>query len=294
MFSRRIVDLTFMLGEGDFGEAGLDTVTLSGLRCSANITKAGGASMSMLDLRVWGMSLEQMNKLTVLNKLAYPQQRFNVVTVSAGDEDAGTSVVFRGTIQEAWADGRNPPDMMFHVSAFSGLFESIKAVPPTSYKGSVDAATVFAGIALQMGFSLENSGVTGTVLNDPYLPGALGDQLRSVARAAHVSYLIEPAEGILAIWPKGGSRNGQIIEVSSATGMVGYPSFTQNGIQITTLYNPSLVFGRNIRVASAFGSANGTWTIANVSHNLDSDLPGGEWFSEIECTLLGQEVGIHG
>lgn len=293
MFSRRIIELTFMLGEGDFGEAGMDTVTLSGLRCSANITKAGGVSMSNLDLRVWGMSLDQMNKLTVLNKLAYPQQRFNTVVVSAGDEDSGLSVVFQGTIQEAWADGRDAPDMMFHVAAFSGLFESIKAVPPTSFKGTVDVATVVAGIAQQMGLSLENSGVTGKIA-DPYLPGALGSQLRSIARAAHISYHIDTTDQTLAIWPQGKSRDGELVEVSAASGMVGYPAFTQNGVQLVTLYNPSLVFGRSIVVKSQLTAANGTWVIASVSHNLDSDLPGGQWFTEIECNLLGQEVAIIG
>lgn len=290
-FAKRFIDLKFQLGEGSFGSGGADTVSLSGLRCSANITKAGGVSMSNLDLKAWGMPLDTMNRLTVLNKLALPQARFNTVTVSAGDEESGASVCFQGTIQEAWADGRNAPDVMFHVSAFSGLFETIKAVPPTSYSGTVDVATVVAGIAQQMSLSLENSGVTAKIAT-PYLPGSLGSQLKAIAQAAHINYQIDTAEQVLAIWPKGKARDGEIIELSPSTGMIGYPSFTQNGVQILSLYNPSLVFGRKVSVKSDFTAANGTWVIASISHNLDADIPGGVWFTEIECTLLGQEVAI--
>lgn len=292
-FSRRIIDLEFQLGEGDFGEAGVNTVKLTGLRCTADISKAGGASMSQLDLRVFGMPLDVMNKLTVLNKLAFQQQRFNSVIVSAGDTDSGVAAVFGGTIQEAWADGREAPDVFFHVSAFSGMFEFSKPIPPTSYNGSVDVATALGGIATQMGYSLENSGVTGKIQSG-YWPGTLGAQLKAVCRHANVDYLLDPVNRVLAVWPKGTSRDGAAIEISAQTGMVGYPAFTQNGLQFTTIYNPSLVFGRTVNITSDFTAANHAWTVAAISHNLDTLTPGGRWFTEVECTLLGQAVGIYG
>lgn len=292
-FAKRIINLRFQLAQGSFQGDSSDTIALDGFRCSANITKAGGVSMSNLDLKVWGIPLADMNTLTVLNKLAFPQVRYNNVTVLAGDELNGVSVCFQGTIQEAWADGRNAPDVMFHVSAFSGLFETIKPVPPTSYSDTVDVALVVSGIAQQMGLNLENSGVEGKIAT-PYLPGSLGAQLKSIAQAAHINYFIDREQQVLAIWPKGQARDGKAIELSPETGMIGYPSFTQNGIQIMSVYNPSLVFGRVVSVKSDFTAANGNWVIASISHNLDAGVPNGLWFTEIECTLLGQEVAIIG
>lgn len=288
--SRRI-DLQFRLGTGAFGADGSNTVTLSGLRCIANVTKAGGVSMSQLELRVFGMDLEVMNRLTILNKLRYTDSRFNSVTVSAGDDENGTAVCFTGIISEAWADIQAAPDAIFQVSAFTGLLESVKPVPPVSYRGSVDVATVLAGIAAQMQptRTLENSGVAAQI-SDPYLPGTLRDQALSVARAAGINMLID--DTVLAIWPQGSTRGGLVPLIAPETGLVGYPRFTQNGIQLTTLYNPSLAFGQRVEVRSALTPANGQWVVASVAHNLSAQEPGGPWFSQIECGLIGQATPI--
>lgn len=292
-FTKRRIDLRFQLGQGSFGNDGSDTVDISGLRTSASITKAGGVSMSQLELRVWGMPLDTMQKLTVLNKLAYEQERANTVTVTAGDDEAGMSVCFQGTIKEAWADGSGAPEMVFIVSAYTGLLDAVKPVPPTSYRGPVDVATVMSGIGLQMTppRTLENSGVD-TVIDCPYLPGTLRDQALAVARAAHCNMLID--EQVLAIWPLGQTRGALQALISAETGLIGYPQFTQNGIALSTLYTPSLTFGQTVRVQSALGAANGSWTIASVQHNLDAELPGGQWFTRIECGLINHEAPILG
>lgn len=292
-YVRRIINLQFKLGKGSFGADGADTVDLTGLRASVNIAKSGGVSMSELDMRVYGIPLPIMNQLTILNKLRYTDARFNTVTVSAGDEESGVAVCFTGIISEAWADGSAAPDVAFIIKAQTGLLEAIKPVAPVSYKGSVDVATVMSGIAAQMQpiRSLENSGVNIQIA-DPYLTGTLRDQALSVARAAAINMLID--DTVLAIWPYGLARNGQVAAINAQTGMVGYPAFTQNGIRVTTLYNPSLVFGRTVEVKSDLDPANGRWVIASINHALDSELPGGKWFSTIECGLIGQETPIVG
>lgn len=296
-FAKRRIDLEFRLGKGSFGANAAggenNSVKLSGLRCIVNISKAGGVSMSSLDLRVFGMELEAMNRLTVLNMLRYTDARFNTVTVSAGDDENGMAVCFTGIINQAWADMRSPPDAVFHVSAHTGFMEAVKPVSPVSYKGVVDVATVLAGIAAQMQpvRSLENSGVDVRISN-PYLPGTLRDQALAVAKAAAINLLID--DTVLAIWPKGQTRKGAVPHISPTSGLVGYPVFTQNGVQLTTVYNPNLVFGQRIEVRSELEPANGFWTVAGVTHNLSCEVPGGPWFSQVECGLIGQSVPIVG
>ena len=290
---RRKIDLSFTLGTGSFGESGADTVEISGLRTSATITKSGGVSMSQLELRVWGMPLDTMQKLTVLNKLAYAQERANNVTVRAGDDENGMGVVFTGTIKEAWADASNPPDVEFTVSAFTGGLDAVRPVAPTSYNGPVAVDVALSSIAAQMvpPRTLENSGVQ-TILDSPYLPGTLRDQALAVARAARCDMLID--DNVIAIWPSGQARGGLSLDISPETGLVGYPQFTQNGIALTTLYTPSLVFGQKIKVTSGLGAANGEWQVAAVQHSLDAEIPGGQWFTRIECGLLGAPAPVIG
>lgn len=289
----RKINLSFSLGEGSFGEGGTDTVNITGLRTSTTITKAGGASMSTLDLRVWGMPLDTMQKLTVLNKLAYEQERFNSVTVTAGDDETGMGVVFTGTIKEAWADGGNPPDIAFICSAFSGGLDAVRPVAPTSFNGPVSVDVLLSSVGAQMvpPRTLENSGVQ-TILESPYLPGTLRDQALAVQRAARCNIFID--DQVIAIWPLGETRGGLTLALSPESGLVGYPQFTQNGIALTTLFTPSLTFGQRIDVTSGLAAANGSWTVAAVQHTLDAELPGGQWFTRVECGLLGHPAPIIG
>lgn len=292
-FSRKIINLRFELGAGDFGAPGLDTVDLTGLRTTVDITHAGGNSLSLAEIRIWGMPLDVMNKLTLLNVYATPERVNNRITISAGDEDGGVAVCFVGGIQEAWADGSDPPGIAFHVSAASAFVENIRPIPPTTFSGYVDVALVVSGIAAQMGLSIENNGVTGR-LADPYFPGSLGAQLESICRAADIEYHIDTIARVVAIWPRRGHRDGPSIVVSSETGLIGYPTFTQNGVRLRSLYNPNMIFGRKLEVRSQLSPACGTWVVANVNHNLDAEVTGGQWATEVECTLFGHSTPIPG
>lgn len=296
-FTRRRIDLQFRLGTGAFGQDGANTVSLQGLRTIANISKAGGVSMSRLELRVFGMDLDVMNRLTILNKLRQYDTRFNTVTVSAGDNENGTAVCFQGIIMSAWADLSGAPDSVFVVTAQSGYLDALRPIAPTSYTGSVDVATVIAGIGEQMQpkRALENSGVNIRIAS-PYLPGTAMAQLTAISKAANINCVLDslPTRGgeVIAIWPAGLTRNGQVPVISAATGLVSWPRYTQNGIQLTTLYNPSLTFGQRVEVRSQLTPANGQWAIASVTHNLSAEMPGGPWFTQVDCALIGQVTPI--
>ena len=286
-YVHRKIDLTFTLGTGTFGESGADTVTLSGLRVAANITKAGGTSMGAAQIRVYGLTESKMNQLSTLGLLVTEVRR-NTVSVSAGDDVSGMSLVFEGTINDGFVDFAGAPDVAFNISAFVGLFDAIKPVPPRTYRGSADAAVIMADIAAQMGFAFENSGVSGILLSNPYFPGTAREQARRYAQAADINWLLD--NRTLAIWPKGAARGDQVPLVSPETGMVGYPAYTSQGVRVTTLYNPALAHGGKVEVRSSLKAACGMWVIQTLDYNLESETPGGAWFSSFEAARPGVAV----
>jgi len=290
-FARRIINLRFLLDSGSFNAKGDDLVDITGLRVSANVTKAGTASNADCELRIWGMPLSLMNRLTVLNKLAFGEQVNNTVIVSAGDEDKGVSVLFQGTIQEAWVEAKQAPDVMFYVRATSGMYKALKPIPPTSYRGGVDGAVALSGLAQQIGLQFTNHGVTGKIRN-PYWPGAAKQQLDKMCQALHCIAFVDDVTHVLHVWPKGQARQDPAILLSPATGLVGYPSYTQNGIAVRSLYNPNLSFGRTVKIESDLLPACGEKVIIAISHNLDANMPGGGWFSEVQCALIGAPLPI--
>lgn len=284
-FTHKQIAISFDLGKGSFGESGFDRVKLGGsLRASANITIAGVYAFSTMDLTVSGMTLSNMNALTTLGQNIAALRR-NVVTVEAGDAGTGLSVVFRGQIQEAWADFSGMPNVIFRVHARADLLEAVKPIPPTTFNGLADVVTIMRGLATQAGWSFQNDGVTAQLI-DPYFPGTIGDQIKACADHANIRML--PGPPTLFIWPKGGARGGSVPIVSPDTGLVGYPTFTQSGIQLTTLFNPGIGFGQKIQVKSSVKIpaqlpmvSDGIWVVASLSHALESETPGGQWHSRM-------------
>lgn len=282
-FVERKISLQFRLGTGSYGETGFNTVEVSGLRCSATITRGGSPSFGNMSLRVFGLTPDLMNELVTLGT-PIAQTRRNTITVMAGDDESGMQVVFIGTIQTAWADMNGAPETSLIVTAAAGALEAMRPIPPTSVDGGADVAVLMASLARQAGLSFENTGVTTRIAN-PYLSGTAVDQIQSLATATGINYEID--KNTLAIWPKGGERGGLVPLVSPETGLIGWPSFTQYGLAFTTLFNSNYQFGGRIRVQSELKSADGDWYVYMIIHELSAETPDGAWYTHMECVQYG-------
>lgn len=276
-YVERKISVTFKLGRGAFGNSGFDTVRLDNRRVSVLILKAGGASLGELHLRIWGMTLDQMNQLATLGMLAVAL-RNNQVQVEAGDNERGMSVVFDGTITNAWVDLSDQPDAAFQVIAHAGMLAAIRPIPPSSYSGMVDVAVIMASLATQMNLTFENNGVS-VLLANPYFPGTAREQVRAAATAARINWIID--NNRLSIWPRGQSRGTQIPLLTPATGSIGYPSFAANGISLVCLFDPNVTFGSRVRVESELAAANGVWVVYSLMYQLDAQIPRGNWLMRV-------------
>lgn len=275
----------FDLGEGSFGESGTNRVKLSGpLRASVQIEESGGPAHSTCHLSIYGMTLSNMNKLSTLGQKITLVRR-NVVTVEVGDVQNGLGVAYQGQIIDAWADFSGMPEVAFHINAGMGYLQALKPIPPTSYSGVADVATVIKGLATQAGLIFTNDGVTAQLIN-PYFPGTLREQIRRCAEAANINWIQSP-ENTIAIWPKGGARGGSIPILSPSTGMIGYPSLSPSGIKVTLTYTPAINYGQKIEVRSSLTGATGMWQIQTIAHNLQSETPNGQWHTTITAVPEG-------
>lgn len=279
-FTEKTLELTVTLGEGDFGATAGPTVTLSGLRMSAELSNPGGESMGALQMRVWGMGSQVMNKLTTIGQVNRAIRTKNAVMLAAGDAGGALSSVFQGTIYDAWADYNSAPDVAFHVIAYAGLDLAVTPASALSFKGSADVAMIMANIAKTMGLGFENNGVQ-VQLSNPYLPGTPLAQIRACARAANIRYVID--RGVLAIWPKSGGRTGALPTISADTGMVGYPALSSKGMTVTTLFDPEIKLGSDVMVQSEIPMACGKFHVFNLNHSLACRIPDGPWFSRLDC-----------
>jgi hypothetical protein len=278
-FTKKILEVRFTLGQGDFGAQTGNTVILRGLRTDAEITKGGHPSKNQLKLKIYGMLEHDMDMLA---KIPFKSMavRKNLVQVQAGDED-GMSVAFQGEITGAWAVYKSPPGLYFHVDAVEGYYPTIAPSSPKSYRGSTSVDSLMSALAKEMGIAYENTGVK-TMIASPYLSGSAYQQAAQIADAADIEFGVD--DGTLFIAPRGKARKGQAPVISADTGMKEYPVFDKKGLEVECLYNPAVTLGGLISVKSMLKVATGTWRVHGLRHHLQAEHPGGSWTTKITAS----------
>jgi len=279
-FVKRRIDVTISLGEGQFGEQQGPNVTLRGYRVQTAIVGYNGDAQTQMQLRIYGLKPEMVNKLTTVGPVLSQRRGKNRILVEVGEGDAALSVAYQGMIDQAWADYNQAPEVVFYVTALAQASAALKVVPPRSYRATVRIEDVAREMATSLGLAFEGNGVQGS-LASPYFSGTAIDQLRALARAGRFNYTIEGST--LAIWPWDGSRQNDAILLDPALNMVGYPAFTGGGIMARVLYDPRLGVGKKVQIISVNEPAHGEWTVVSLSHTLDAEIPNGSWISEIMC-----------
>lgn len=278
-FTKKILTAEITTGKGEFGAEPGETVTLTGLRMLAEMSKPIGDSMGELQLRIYGMPQDRMNRLTSIGTIRPALRTGNRVKLSAGDA-GGMHLIFDGMMTEAWADYNQAPDVPFNIVAYMGMEALLTPAPAISIKGSADVAQIMDKLAKVMGLTLEDGGVK-VKLSSPCFEKTALQQIRACAQAADIWYSIEP--GKLVIWPKNSSRPGEVPLISPETGMVGYPALNAKGMSVKTLFNPRIRLGGGVQIQSSLPMATKKMNVFNFGHSLSCEVPGGPWFTNLEC-----------
>jgi hypothetical protein len=292
-FSQKLIQIKVQLVQvpetnqpGVFTETGTNTVTLEGSRMSVQINNSGSLNSTEMTAKVYGLTPSLMNQLSTLGQSFNLLPR-NKIVISAGDTINGLSTIFTGIISSAYGDFNSAPDVPFYFTGNAGQGDSTISTIPTSFSGPTDVATMMAGFANRMNVGFENNGVS-VQLNNPYYDGNIWQQVQKCKRDAHINadrFTVGGASGeVLAIWPVGGNRNTPDVQlISKDTGMIGYPSYTNQGIKVDAVFNPKLARGQLIQVQSSLFRATGMWTVTKLDHFLETLLPKGQWKSSMLC-----------
>lgn len=283
--NKKELQFVITLVTGTFGSSSNNQITLEGFRASIDLDHGGGAMMGTLRARIYGVSQEDMNACTVIQWQPnyINNNRLDVYAIDGAQQ----TLVFSGNIVNSWGNYQNMPDVFLEIQAQVAYFHQLQAVAPTSYKGTVDAAQIINQLASQMGFTFENSNGLSFVLNNPYLPNTAIEQVKALAQMARMNWCIDG--NILAITPLNKPRSlGQIPEISPQSGLISYPTFDGVGVNFQVEFNPALRFLGSFQLVTSVQRAQGQWIIASLSHKLESEKPGGAWFS----TVRGNSSGL--
>jgi hypothetical protein len=289
---QRLLNFTFQSADGT-------TTKVSGLRASVHISKAGGLSNNFTDITIYGMSLSDMNQYNTFGlQLAAGNIKRNTVTIDAGDNVNGLSTCYIGDVIYSYIDLNSMPNVGFKVQAQTAYYDALAAAEPTTYNSdSVKISDVMNTLADKLAagnVTVENTLDQDVVLRFPYKAGSLLTQIREFALEAGIQANVD--DNVLVLSTPTTNRQGAAVMVSKTTGMIGSPTYNQNGILVRCLYNPQIKFMGLVQVQSTLQKpspgnpvsdllpANGTWLVYAVDHTLESQVPNGKWESTLQCS----------
>jgi hypothetical protein len=277
----------FMLPDGTSSSSATfsDPATGAQLRTSVRIQNHGAPAYNTAQIQIFGLPLSIMNQLSTLGMQINLVPK-NTVTVQAGDAVSGLSTVFTGTIQQAYGDFNAMPNAPLILDCRFGLDAGTALAKSASYQGATSVPQIMQNFATQLGCGFENNGVTGS-LSNPYFRGSLIDQIAACRDHAGIGAEFVDGGTTLSIFPKFGSRSTPSPPLISAIPGVGdgiaYPSYTQQGILVHTLFNPAIKFFGQVQVQSNLPKATGMWVVHKLDLALDAMLPNGEWKMGCYC-----------
>ncbi|KAF1003693.1 MAG: hypothetical protein GAK36_00201 [Pseudomonas sp.] len=280
---------------------------LSDLRIRFSVRRGDLKTPNSADIRVYNVS----DKTAQL-----AQKEFERVVLQAGY--AGNyGVIFDGTIKQVRRGRESQTDTYLDITAADGDSAYNFAVVNTSLAaGSTPDDHLKA--ALQ---SMASRGITAgesATLSANKLPrgkvmfGMTRDYLDVLGKNQDVSWSFQ--DGQLTLIPNTAYLPGEAVVINSATGMVGLPEQTQNGITVKMLLNPGVRIGRRLQINNAsiqqmrYGLAIGDQpsnAMAQVSVHLDADgfyrsivvnhsgdSRGNEWYTDVICLAIDATIPL--
>ncbi len=277
-FAERQIDVTIK-----YYKTG-ETMKLSGHRILMHMVAMAGINSGQVSMRIYGLPLHVIREFIAIGPVADQGISKNSLLIEAGNAGETLHTVFSGNIRLSWADFSNPPDVSLVIDASVMIKAALTPALPVSWKGSVSVVTIMQTFAAAGGWAFSNQGVN-VMLQNPAFNGSLQDQMESCAQQAGISYTVNQ-NGVLVIYPKGNPpapANQVMPIISPQAGMVGYPMFTQGGVNVRSIFLPGVHSGSSFAIqGSQFPEANRVWHAHTVAHTLESQVPNGAWFTDLQ------------
>jgi hypothetical protein len=275
----KTIKTTIILGEGEFKD-GTNTRIIEGLATEISVNKAGLPEKNTAKIKIANLSLADMEQMTFL-AFRNLESRKNHIMVEAGEQGKALDMVFKGDITSSFPDFESAPDIYFNIEAMTAGWSVRLATPPTSINGEMDAAGLIEQFASEAGFAFVNNGVSASVRNTTF-NGSPVQKAQQCAEEIGAELIMDDDVWTVQPWEK---PQGVAVLLNKDSGLIGYPSFTSDGVKAKCFYNSQLKLGGQVKIESVVPRASGYWKITKLTHNLAA-YTNGEWTSSFNATWL--------
>lgn len=290
-------------------DKGLD---LSAFRHTFKVNQMDSETPNTAEITIYNLKDETVAKI---------RGEFDSVVLQAGYEKGAFGTVFAGTIKQFGIGRENSRDSFLTLFCADG---------DIGYNFGLVASTLAAGSTMRDAIDTAAKAFKeGGVEPRPIIPPALGagqtyirgkvlwglarSIMRDAARSLDAAWSIQ--DGEVRLTPLTGYAPGEAVVLTSATGLIGVPQLTNDGVSMRCLMNPRIRVGglvsidnklinqvvqqnpSDIRRFNSFTApsplakinADGLYTALVVEH--DGDSRGGQWYTDLVCLAVQSDTG---
>lgn len=287
-----------------------DALDLSALRFRFAIRRGDIQTPNSADIRVYNVSDDTADRIRQM----LPQPEFTRIVIQGG-YDGNFGVLFDGEIKQVRRGRESQIDTYLDITAADG---------DSAYNFAMSAVSLAAGSTPNDQISEVLKGMAEHSITKGYVPDMPGnalprgkviygmsrDELRKIARNTQTAWSIQ--DGKLNMIPESAYMEGDVPVITSATGMIGLPEQTQNGIKVRVLLNPNIKIGQAVKIDNKsiqgyrFGlgitqQAGNLLAEQSIKTNSDGlyyvmvadhigDTRGNEWYSDLLCLAIDASI----
>lgn len=251
--------------------------------------RQGGKQYGSAKVEIFGVPLSSMNQIARLWMETLTPQNTDSLSIDVWD---GKDFVplFQGVITWSAVDASGMPQVKLVIEANASMvLMNTTASPYASGTGPVALPDALTSIIQPQGFSLDYSDTaTRYQLTDVHVTGSPLEQVSTLLRHYDELTWFCNLQRLIVRRSKA-PFNEDAIRIAADTGLQGYPVYSSSGLQFSTVFNPRLRPGAPLDVqVTDFDFINRTkWVAAVVAHQLDVNVPGGQWTSGIAANSFG-------
>lgn len=276
------------------GNNGLD---LSNLRFRFEVRASDVETPNTMSVRVYNLAPETVNKVV---------KEFNTVTLTAGYVNGNQGNIFQGDIKQFRFGRERNVDVFLDILAGDGDKAYSQSIINQTFPAGANDSQQLSAIAASMGIpsAPNNEGflTTGGILpRGKTMFGMARLYAREIATKNDCRWSIQ--NGFVTLVPNTGYLPGTAVAINSASGMIGTPEQTDNGIKIRCYLNPLIKIGAAVKINNAdinqaviksqfypsYTSQYYPATVANdgmyrvlVAEHV-GDTRGNDWYTELTC-----------
>ena len=243
--------------------------TYEDLAISATGSKFANALQNEAEIRVSNLSKADREYLLTETSPFNLNRTPKRIVLDAGRRSTGAARVFVGDISSCIPS--QPPDITLTFKSSTGQFQKGNILA-RSQAGAAPLSTIAKQVASDLGLTLRFEATEKNIANYAFAGGAL-KQVDRLGEAGGVNAYVD--DHTLIVKNHNVALSGEVRVLSEATGMVGIPEITEQGIKVKYLFDTTTRLGGALTIDSKLNpAASGHYVIFKLNFELaNRDTP---------------------